>query len=203
MVLSDISFRLAAGKILLLRGPNGIGKSTLLRALAGLLPPASGSAELGGLTLARDPDDYAGHLAYAGHLDAIKPQLSVAENLAFWADLFGGGGIGAALEALDLGAIAQRPAHACSAGQKRRLGLARLVVADRPLWLLDEPTVSLDRAAVAGFCRVLRRHCAAGGMALVATHELDLEDARDLTLAAPAGGRETVSSDPFLAGNWA
>jgi len=147
-VLRDVDLALEDGGALVLRGPNGAGKSTLLRAVAGLVPCRSGRLVLDGADLGRDPDTYAEGLAYAGHLDAIKPQLTVAENLAFWSALLGGGEPGPALTAMGLEGIAGRPAHACSAGQKRRLGLARLLVAPRRLWLLDEPTVALDTTAV-------------------------------------------------------
>lgn len=202
LVFRSLSLALAGGEALLLRGPNGVGKSTLLRALAGLLP-ATGTVVLDGVALGRDPDAYVERLAYAGHLDAMKPQLTVGENLAFWARLYHGAGIEAALDAFGLAEIAARPAHACSAGQKRRLGLARLLVAPRPLWLLDEPTVSLDSASAARFAALLQAHCAAGGMAVAATHaDLGMADARTLTLAATADAAAGRDDDPFLAGAW-
>lgn len=199
-ILRDLSFRLEPGSVLLLRGPNGAGKSTLLRVLAGLLPPAGGSVRLMGRSLADAPEAYGEEIAYAGHLDAVKPQLTVAENLQFWAALQDGNDIAEALARLDLAAIADRPAHACSAGQRRRLGLARLLLAPRSLWLLDEPTVSLDAAAVAAFCALVRAHCAGGGIAVIATHTpLDLRPAQDLTLV-PLRGRD--AANPFLSGTW-
>jgi heme exporter protein A len=202
-VLGPLSFALEPGGAVQLRGPNGAGKSTLLRALAGLLPVAGGSARLGRLALGEDADAWAEEIAYAGHLDAIKPQLTVAENLVFWARLFGAdrAAAGAALAAFGLGPIADRAAHACSAGQKRRLGLARLALVRRRLWLLDEPTVSLDAAATARFAALVADHCARGGMALVATHvDLGLDAAvLDLEPAAAGAG----APDPFLAGSYA
>jgi heme exporter protein A len=201
-VLRDLSLEIADGGAVLLCGPNGVGKSTLLRVLAGLLP-ASGMIELDGASLTRERDRYGEMIAYAGHLDAIKPQLSVAENLSFWAALFDGGGIKDALAAFDLEAISDRPAHACSAGQKRRIGLARLLVAQRRLWLLDEPAGSLDTATTARFCDAVRDHCAAGGMVLAATHvDLDFGPSETIELCAPdrdAAGRD---ADPFLAEGW-
>ncbi len=200
-VLDDLSFELGDGEVRALRGPNGAGKSTLLRVIAGLIPPTAGRIALDGAPL--DADRASEAVAYAGHLDAIKPQLTVAENLRFWSGLFGGE-VAAAMAAFDLGAIADRPAHACSAGQKRRLGLARLMLARRRLWLLDEPTVSLDAAATARFCAAVRDHCAGGGMALIATHvELDLPAGAPLVLEPLAAGAPAVAADPFLAGNWA
>lgn len=201
-VLGGVSFAVASGQALLLRGPNGAGKTTLLRVLAGLIAPSEGGATLGGAALAEDAEGYAEQLAYCGHLDAIKPQLSVAENLRFWAGLFDGDGIAAAVAAFDLEALLDRPAHACSAGQKRRVGLARLLLARRPLWLLDEPTVSLDTVAVARFCAAVRAHRAGGGMAVIATHlPLDVGDAAELRLE-PLAAATRASGDPFLAGAW-
>lgn len=203
-VLSGLSFRVAPGEAVALRGPNGAGKSTLLRLLAGLLPVEGGTVRLGGVDLRRDGDGFAERVAYTGHLDAIKPQLTVAENLAFWAALYGGGHA-PALAAFALESLADRPAFACSAGQKRRLGLARLLVSpQRTLWLLDEPTVSLDAPACALLFAAIRAHLAGGGMAIVATHApLDLENLRELRLdpaAPPDPRRATAAGDPFLEG---
>ena len=171
-VLRGLSFTLAPGKALILRGPNGSGKTTLLRTLAGLQPPASGSFDL--------PPDA---VAYAAHADGLKSTLTVAENLTFWAAIYGGPPIDHALQALDLVALVRRLAGELSAGQKRRLGLARLLVTGRPLWLLDEPTVSLDVASVALFAVVVRQHLATGGLAVIATHvDLGLPEAQVLDL---------------------
>ena len=204
-IVEGLSFELAAGRALVLRGRNGAGKSTLLRALAGLLPPAAGRIALDGADLARDADAWTDRVAYAGHLDAVKPQLTVLENLGFWAAVLGAppGADLAALDEAGLGPLADRPAYACSAGQKRRLGLARLLLAPRRLWLLDEPTVSLDAEASDRLAARVRAHCAGGGLAVVATHvALDLGPAATLALEprAPAAAR---AADPFLAGDFA
>ena len=197
LVLHGVGFALAPGEVLVLRGPNGAGKSTLLRVLAGLVP-ARGRVALGGRVLDRDARAEA--VAYAGHLDAVKPPLSVEENLRFWAGVLGGDA-SRALAALDLATMAERPAHLLSAGQKRRLGLARLMLAPRRLWLLDEPTVSLDEDAVTRLLDAVRGHCAGGGMAVIATHaDLDLAPSRELLLGATAPGPD--AADPFLAGAW-
>jgi heme exporter protein A len=134
----------------------------------------------------------------------VKPQLTVRENLRFWAGLQGGT-VEDALGRFDLAAIADQPARLCSAGQKRRLALARLLVAPRRLWLLDEPTVSLDAAAEALFLAAVRDHAAGGGLAVIATHvALDLDRSRVLVLAPHrAAGAEAAEGDPFLAGTWA
>lgn len=173
-VLEGVSLTLAAGRALVLRGPNGIGKTTLLRTVAGLQPAVSGRISLA-------PES----LTYAAHADGLKAALTVRENLAFWAAVHGQRGVDAALKALNLTELQDRPAQQLSAGQKRRLGLARLLVTGRPVWLLDEPTVSLDAASVALFAEVLRGHLAKGGAALIATHvDLGLDRAGVLDLTA-------------------
>ena len=171
-LLEGLNLDLAAGQALALRGPNGLGKTTLLRTLAGLQPPLSGAVEA-------DPET----LVYAGHADGIKLTLSVKENLKFWALVFGRTDISAALRAFDLEGLGNRQAGQLSAGQKRRLGLARLIVTGRALWLLDEPTVSLDSDAVAMFAAAVAAHLARGGAAVIATHiELGLDRAEVLEL---------------------
>ncbi len=171
-VLQGLTLSLSPGRALILRGPNGSGKTTLLRTLAGLQPPAAGSYDL--------PAD---SVAYAAHVDGLKSTLTVAENLRFWAEIYGGQGMDLALQSLDLEALAHRRAGELSAGQKRRLGLARLLVTGRPVWLLDEPTVSLDVASVALFAGVVRQHLADGGLAMIATHvDLGLPEAEVLDL---------------------
>ncbi|MFN3281397.1 MAG: heme ABC exporter ATP-binding protein CcmA [Tabrizicola sp.] len=171
-VLRGLTFALTPGQALILRGPNGSGKTTLLRTLAGLQPPAAGTFDL-------PPDG----VAYAAHADGLKSTLTVAENLEFWSRIYGGPGIQAALAAFDLTALIRRRAGELSAGQKRRLGLARLLVTGRPVWLLDEPTVSLDVASVALFAAAVRAHLAQDGLAVIATHvDLGLPEAQVLDL---------------------
>lgn len=203
MIFADMSFDMAEGEAVMLRGPNGAGKSTLLRILAGMIE-AEGDVCINGHTLAQDRDAVQEQIAYAGHLDAIKPQLTVGENLTFWARLFHGGTIDQAVEQFSLAEIWDRPAHACSAGQKRRLGLARLVVSGRPLWLLDEPTVSLDTATTTRFAQIITEHCANGGMALIATHiDLGLDSPREIHIDPKIRPTSTKSADPFLSEDWA
>jgi heme exporter protein A len=177
-VLAGLSFRLDRGEALVLRGPNGIGKTTLLRTLARLQPPVAGR-----IAAAEDL------IAYAGHADGVKPTLSVAENLEFWARVFGQGDIAPALAAFDLGDLADRAAQNLSAGQKRRLGLARMMVTGRAVWMFDEPTVSLDAASVGLFAAAVRAHLASGGAAVMATHiDLGLSEALILELAPYRAG---------------
>lgn len=182
-VLEGVRFALAAGQALILRGPNGVGKTTLLRTLAGLQPAVAG-------TLRVPPES----VTYAAHADGLKAVLTVAENLAFWAEIHGGGDVQAAMAEMNLTELRDRRAANLSAGQKRRLGLARLLVTGRPIWVLDEPTVSLDQASVTLFAGVVRAHLARGGMALIATHiDLGLEEAAVLDLT-PFKARVPVAS---------
>ena len=188
-VVEDLSFSVGAGEGLILTGPNGSGKSTLLRALGGYLRPASGRLQITHFGEAREP----GVLChFVGHLDGIKTHLTAQENLAFWAAYLGGPAdedravgdrVGAALERFALGALAEIPAGYLSAGQKRRLALARLAVAVRPLWLLDEPTVSLDTTSVGLLVAAINAHLSSGGLAVIATHvPLTLERALSIHL---------------------
>ncbi len=178
MVFTDVSFTLASGQLLELRGPNGAGKSSLLRLIAGLGDPASGLLTLtgGSAELAIGQQTH-----YAAHQEAIKPPLTVIENLKFWGDFLGGGDVAAAIAAFDLDGLADYPAALLSAGQKRRLSLSRLALVPRLLWLLDEPTLGLDAASLDRLMKLLRGHLSGGGLALVATHNA-LSLSADVTL---------------------
>lgn len=169
-IAAGISARLEGGEALLLQGPNGSGKSTLLRVLAGLLPPAAGVLRWNGADVARDREAHRARLAYLGHPDAVKASLTARENLLFWAR-FGGGDADLALRAFGLLGLAARPTRMLSAGQRRRLALSRLALRQVPLWLLDEPVTALDAEARGAFAALLGRHLAAGGIAIIATHE--------------------------------
>jgi heme exporter protein A len=185
-IASGISARVQGGEALLLQGPNGSGKSTLLRVLAGLLPAAEGTIRWNGADMAQDPEAHRARLSYLGHQDALKASLTARENLQFWAR-FNGGDAEAALSAFGLTRLADRPARVLSAGQKRRLALSRLALNDAPLWLLDEPVTALDAEARQAFGALLGHHLAAGGLAVIATHEaLDIE-ARVLRLGSTLG----------------
>lgn len=179
-VLAGISFTVEAGAALILEGPNGAGKSTLLRLIAGLIQPDSGAVTLEG----GDGELGIGQQCHhVGHLDALKLALTVRENVEFWASFLGGGEVERALAAVKLDHLADLPAGLLSAGQKRRLALARLAAVPRPMWLLDEPTVSLDRAAKAELEAACAGHLAGGGLIVAATHqELALTPAQTLTL---------------------
>jgi heme exporter protein A len=184
-VLTGVRLSVAAGQALLLRGPNGVGKTSLLRTIAGLQPPISGR-----VVAERDS------IAYASHADGLKPALTVAENLNFWAAVFGVRDTGPALAAMDLGLLAGRPAQNLSAGQKRRVGLARLILTGRSVWLMDEPTVSLDPQAVGLLEAAVMAHLGAGGAALIATHaEMRLPGAGVLDLT-PFRARRRVDAVP-------
>ena len=187
-IYRDLSFRLAPGEALLVTGPNGAGKTSLLRQVAGLLPLAGGALSLEGA----GPDAAIPELShYVGHANAVKASLSVAENLAFWAQFLGARNqpLEAALAAFGLASLADLPAGLLSAGQKRRLALARLLAATRPIWLLDEPQTSLDKASLKLLDAALKDHLETGGIAVVASHaKLGAKLAKHLAL-----GKERVS----------
>lgn len=186
LIFEDISFALAQGGALILAGENGAGKTTLLRLLAGFVPRAAGELLWNGADALEDLATHGRRIAWLGHQDAVKPGLSVAENLDSWAR--GGGdrrsARRAALDAMGLGDFAEVPGRMLSAGQRRRVAISRLLVADAPLWLLDEPTTALDQASVTRLGAVLAGHRAAGGMVIAATHlDLPLPGATRLSLS--------------------
>lgn len=200
MVFDALDFALAPGGALVLRGPNGSGKSSLLRLMAGLLRPAAGRLAWTGMPAGLDAVDRRAAIAYAGHLDAVKPVLTVAEDLRFWAGLapepallaaFGCAAapgdrearVARALDAFGLGPLSDLPCRYLSAGQRRRLALARLIARPVALWLLDEPTAGLDDISAARLSAALAAHRAAGGMVALSTHApLDLDGAETLAL---------------------
>ena len=195
-VFSGVSFRLEPGGALALVGANGAGKSSLLRILCGLLRPAGGTLTWDGAAVDEDWSAHRQRLHYVGHLDAVKSTLTAAENLRDWARLRGAARAApGALEALGIEELADVPGRFLSAGQRRRLALARLVATPAPLWLLDEPTVTLDVDASARVAAVIAAHRADGGMAIVATHgEIALDGADRLDL-----GSHAVSADMLMA----
>jgi heme exporter protein A len=191
-VFRGVAFDLAAGDALVLTGPNGSGKSSLLRVLAGLTPAAAGQVLWSGKGVGEDPDGHRARLSYLGHADAVKPALTAAENLAFWIALGGAEAPGRrdrALERFGLARLADMPARYLSAGQRRRLSLARVAALPRALWLLDEPSVGLDEQAQGALVAAVEEHRQAGGIAVVSTHApLALAGARSLDLARFAPG---------------
>lgn len=182
LVLRDLGFTVPASGALVLAGPNGAGKSTLLRLLAGLVRPVAGRLLWGDEDALADLPTHATRVAYVGHQDAVKPALTVAENLVFAARLTGGIARDA-LVPLGLSGLADLPARMLSAGQRRRLALCRLVLSPAPLWLLDEPTLGLDATSVTRFGTLLAAHRAGGGLVVAATHlPLPLDGAAELRL---------------------
>ena len=191
LVLKGVNFALRSGQALVLRGPNGVGKPTLLRTIAGLQPAESGDVT--------SPDDA---IAYAGHADGLKAALTVRDNLNFWAAAYGTKDITPALQASDLAPLLDRQAQDLSAGQKRRLGLARMLVTGRAIWIFDAPTVSLDTHNTQLFADMVRKHLTNGGIALLATHiNLGLPDAESLDLSSfrALAESQAETDDAFLA----
>ena len=188
LIFHDISFEIAGGEALVVKGPNGSGKSTLLRVLAGLLPMESGAIKLHAAAQPVERLSEAAH--YLGHRNAMKRELTVEENLTFWkaflGDFSGGAGVSVdeAAEAVGLGGIVHLPFGYLSAGQQRRMAMAKLLVAWRPVWILDEPTAALDAAAEAMFAGLVMAHLRRGGIAIAATHQpLGLEGVKELRMA--------------------
>ena len=179
LVFRDLSFRADAGQLLSVEGANGAGKTSLLRMLAGFLAPASGTIRFGDVS---DGEERGKHVGWLGHQDGAKPQLTPRETLAFTAALYGTK-VSTALDAVGLSRTSDLPCQYLSAGQKKRLALARLKLSARPLWLLDEPLAALDAAGKALLQAMIAEHCAGGGLVIAATHEPLGLDGQRLVLA--------------------
>ncbi|MBB3946449.1 heme exporter protein A [Rhizobium skierniewicense] len=196
LIFMNVSFKLTSGEALVLTGPNGSGKSTLLRVVAGLLRPDAGSVTIAGEGIEKGASvGEASH--YLGHKNAMKQELTVFENLAFWKDFLGDChgevslGVEHAAEVVGLAGITHLPFGYLSAGQQRRFAMAKLLVAWRPIWILDEPTAALDASADLMFTGLVKAHLAKGGMAVAATHQpLGLDHAQELRMTGFAGAEE-------------
>jgi heme exporter protein A len=187
LVFARLDFTLPPGGALVLTGPNGSGKSSLLRLMAGLARPEAGLLAWDGVAIAEDPAAHRARLHFIGHQDAVKPVLSVRESLAFWAGMHGGGAVAAGLERFRLNPFADWPCRLLSAGQRRRLALARLIASPAPLWLLDEPSNGLDAEALGDLLAAVKAQRESGGAVVLSTHApLALEDAEALSMAGVA-----------------
>ena len=197
IVFAGLDFAVSPGGALVLSGPNGSGKSSLLRLMAGIARPAAGNISWQGTPISEDPEMFFARMHYVGHRDAVKPALTVRENLSFHAALRPGPtDINAALDRVDLAALADLPARMLSAGQTRRLTLARILATPAPLWLLDEPTIALDYRAVDRLRGAIDDHRAGGGIIVASTNvPLGIDDATTIDLAAHAPEIDTLWGD--------
>jgi len=185
-LFADLDFQVGAGEALVIEGANGVGKTSLLRLIAGFLPPAAGRVVIVmSETAISEGEERGRHVGWLGHQDGIKPQLSVGEQLEFFANLYGvRSALNGALERMGLSRQRLLPCRYLSAGQKKRLGLARLMVSKRPLWLLDEPFAALDSAGRFLAAELMQAHCASGGIVVAASHDPFGFKARSLRLGA-------------------
>ena len=201
VIAGPLDFVLESGEALIVTGENGAGKSTLLRTLAGLLPVGGGAIDIEGFVAADgEPARHLGEVShYLGHRNAMKPAESVGAGLGFWRDFLGAPGlsIAAALSAVGLPQVAKLPFAYLSAGQQRRAAIARLLVAHRPVWILDEPTAALDQGSQEMFARLLSHHLGDGGLIVAATHQSLGLAARELRLESRSAGG-TISAEEAL-----
>lgn len=185
LVLEGIDFELSDSDAMILTGPNGAGKSTLLRLMAGLMYPSAGQLSWDDNAISDDISEHNSRTSYVGHADAVKPALSVFENVAFWAEIYGPGGFSPenAMSAFGITHLADLPARYLSAGQRRRVNLCRMLTSGASLWLLDEPTTALDGETSSALGNLIEAHRKGGGMVVISTHtELGISDAKSLPL---------------------
>ena len=183
MLFTDVNFELKASDALLITGRNGVGKTSLLRILSGLVQAEEGSLQINDISAKDDPEAYRAPIAYLGHRNALKPALSVSDNILFWAGLRGGSKVEDAMVAMNITHLADTPVRLLSSGQKRRSALARLYACDADLWLLDEPSTGLDTASRARLDMMIAKHREDGGMVIAVAHgDLAMPDAKELRL---------------------
>lgn len=186
IIFKGLSFDLKPSEHILLQGPNGSGKSTLLQVLMGVLAPRAGTVRWQDQNVEEDIKAYHRHIQYLGHRNGLQPSLDLVQNASFWMGLAGIKPdekiIESALKAVGLFDFADFPSHVLSAGQQRRLAIARLIVTKPKLWLLDEPTVSLDEASKAKFFEILQQHLHQGGMAIIATHDIQSSGGKKINM---------------------
>lgn len=179
-ILRDVSFAIRPGEFLKVTGPNGVGKTTLLRVICGLLPAETGDIFWRGQSVRGRRDEFNSEMSYLGHLNSLKADLTARENLKFLAGLresLTADDVDAALDRVGILSRGDLPARSLSAGQKRRLALARLVLARAPFWILDEPVTNLDTAGIQLVEELIHEHVSAGGLAIAAAHQRLLDDA--------------------------
>jgi heme exporter protein A len=204
LLFYDLSFEIKPGSTLLVTGGNGVGKSTLLRMIAGFIPIKNGSIHYNGLEITNSLEDIAKDIGYFGHLGAIKEQLSIEENIKFWNYLFNKG-YKIEIDPFNLNNIKHKIVSSCSTGQKRKLSLSRLLSTQKKIWLLDEPTTSLDQDSITSLIIQIKAHCALGGITIITSHQpLELPNMKHLEILKPKTPALELTSlnDPFIAGEW-
>ena len=208
-IFSGINFKIEPGTCLLVEGPNGSGKSTLLRVLAGLLPVQTGTLVINGNQAAHNFDFIVENIEYVGHLNAVKKQMSLWDNLQFWADVSGIGSLdklkSGFKDPMKVFSFTNQVTQLCSEGQIRRLALSRLSITNKNIWLLDEPTTSLDQSVTQSFAQLVNGHCLGGGIAVIATHgKLDIPEVHSISIDLKQNKnlQKTAYLDPFLSGEW-
>ena len=204
LLFSDISFKVESGSALLIKGRNGIGKSTLLRMIAGFIPIKIGRMHLNNSDITNKVDEIALNIGYFGHLGAIKDQLTIEENMVFWNYLLSGS-TELPEDSFHLHYLKSKLVSNCSAGQKRKLSLSRLLSIEKKIWLLDEPTTALDSDSSSILLNLLYDHCRNGGIAIIASHRtLSLPHIQELEILEPnkKDNELLTKTDPFLSGAW-